>query len=328
MILATFCLQDGIPRVGVVRKSAGTLVDVAAAHAKQSGENHAALDSMLALMQGGEDALELVREIEAKTLEQSSNVYQLQEVRLLAPVPEPTQMRDFSVFELHMQQAAVGMARIRSERLKSTEPLPKPSDIVIPEVFYKQPVYYKANRLSVVGHEHEILWPPSSRLFDYELEFGIYIGKAGRDIPVERAHEHIFGYTVYNDFSARDAQEYEMSCPFGPAKGKDFDTGNAMGPWIVTPDEITNPAELTMIARVNGEEWSRNSSRAMIHSFEEIIAHVSRDETLQPGEFFGSGTAGGGCGLELNRWLQPGDTIELEVENIGVLRNRVVRAEV
>ncbi len=135
----------------------------------------------------------------------------------------------------------------------------------------------------------------------------------------------IFGYTIFNDFSARDAQEIEMTCPFGPAKGKDFDRGSAMGPWIVTRDEVPDPAALTMIARVNGEEWSRGNSRTMVHGVEAMIAHVSRDETLHPGEIFGSGTVGGGCGLELDRWLSPGDVVELEVEGIGVLRNRVVR---
>lgn len=327
MILATFCLSDGIAKLGVVRKSAGTLIDVAAAQVRQTGGRHPSLGSMLSLIRGGAEALELVQKIAEETAEQDPSVYCLKDVKFLAPIPEPPQMRDFSVFELHMQQAAVGMARIRKERTESSEPLPRKEDIVLPEVFYKQPVYYKSNRLSVVGTGHDVQWPHSARLFDYELEFGIYIAKTGRDIPLERARDYIFGFTVYNDFSARDVQEYEMTCPFGPVKGKDFDTGNVMGPWIVTPDEIPDPYALTMTARVNGEEWSRGNSRGMIHRFEDMIAHVSRDETLHPGEFFGSGTAGGGCGLELNRWLQPGDVVELEVEGIGVLTNRVVRKE-
>ena len=115
-----------------------------------------------------------------------------------------------------------------------------------------------------------------------------------------------------------------MQGQLGPAKGKDFDTGNAMGPWLVTADEIADPDNLTMVARVNGEEWSRGNSGTMLHKLEDALVHASSEETLYPGEFFGSGTVGGGCGLELGRFLKPGDVIELEVEGLGTLRNRVV----
>jgi 2-keto-4-pentenoate hydratase/2-oxohepta-3-ene-1,7-dioic acid hydratase in catechol pathway len=125
--------------------------------------------------------------------------------------------------------------------------------------------------------------------------------------------------------SARDAQATEMEGQLGPAKGKDFDTGNVLGPWLVTADEIGDPYDLTMVARVNGEEWSRGHSGTMHHRFEDIIAFVSRSETLHPGEILGSGTVGGGCGLELGRFLDPGDVVELEVERIGVLRNRIIK---
>jgi 2-keto-4-pentenoate hydratase/2-oxohepta-3-ene-1,7-dioic acid hydratase in catechol pathway len=110
-----------------------------------------------------------------------------------------------------------------------------------------------------------------------------------------------------------------------PAKGKDFDTGNVLGPYLVTPDEVPDPYNLTLVARVNGEEWSAGSSRDMHFSFEELIAYISQSETLLPGEFIGLGTVGNGCGLELDRWLKPGDVVELEGEGLGVLRNRVVR---
>jgi 2-keto-4-pentenoate hydratase/2-oxohepta-3-ene-1,7-dioic acid hydratase in catechol pathway len=115
----------------------------------------------------------------------------------------------------------------------------------------------------------------------------------------------------------------EMSGQLGPAKGKDFDTGNAMGPWIVTADELTDPYNLTMIARVNGEEWGRGNSSSMYWRFDDLLSFISRSETIHPGEFFGSGTVGNGCGLESMRFLKPGDVVELEVEQIGVLRNRV-----
>lgn len=141
----------------------------------------------------------------------------------------------------------------------------------------------------------------------------------------EKASEYIFGYLIFNDFSARDAQFQEMASKLGPAKGKDFDTGNAMGPWLVTKDEISDPYQLTMIARVNGEEWGRGYSGDMYHQFEDIIAHVSKCETIYPGEFMGSGTVGDGCGLEQGRFLSPNDTIELEIEGLGLLRNRLVK---
>jgi 2-keto-4-pentenoate hydratase/2-oxohepta-3-ene-1,7-dioic acid hydratase in catechol pathway len=151
------------------------------------------------------------------------------------------------------------------------------------------------------------------------------IGPGGVDIAPEEAASHVFGYTIFNDISARDAQATEMEGQLGPAKGKDFDTGNVLGPWLVTADEVGDPYDLTMVARVNGEEWSRGHSGTMHHRFEDIIAFVSRSETLHPGEILGSGTVGGGCGLEVGRFLNSGDVIELEVERIGVLRNRIIK---
>jgi 2-keto-4-pentenoate hydratase/2-oxohepta-3-ene-1,7-dioic acid hydratase in catechol pathway len=144
-------------------------------------------------------------------------------------------------------------------------------------------------------------------------------------VPKEKAREHIFGYTIFNDISARDAQAVEMGGMLGPAKGKDFDTGNVMGPCLVTVDELPDPYNLSMVARVNGEEWGRGNSRDMYWKFEDVIAHISRSETLYPGEFFGSGTVGNGCGLEQMRYLKPGDVVELEVEGIGLLRTRITQ---
>ena len=145
-------------------------------------------------------------------------------------------------------------------------------------------------------------------------------------LPISKANarEYIFGYLIFNDFSARDQQMREMQGQLGPTKGKDFDTANVMGPWLVTADEIPDPYALTMTAKVNGVEWSRGSSGEMHHKFEDILAHVSRDETIYPGEFFGSGTVGSGCGLEQGKFLAIGDVVELEVSGLGVLTNRVV----
>jgi len=150
----------------------------------------------------------------------------------------------------------------------------------------------------------------------------------GVNIPREKARDYIGGYTIFNDFSARDIQLKEQGGRLGPTKGKDFDTGNAMGPYLVTPDEIPDPYQLTMTARINGEEWSRGTSADMHYKFEDLIAYISQSETLYPGDFIGSGTCSGdgcrGCGLELNRFLKPGDIMELEVQGLGVLRNRIV----
>jgi 2-keto-4-pentenoate hydratase/2-oxohepta-3-ene-1,7-dioic acid hydratase in catechol pathway len=152
-----------------------------------------------------------------------------------------------------------------------------------------------------------------------------YIGRKARDVPVEKAREHIVGYTIFNDLSARDAQAYEMPGMLGPAKSKDFDTGNVMGPCLVTADELPDPYNLTMIARVNGEEWGRGNTRDMRWTFDDVIAHISRSETLYPGEALGSGTVGNGCGLEQLRYLKPDDVVELEIEGIGMLRTRITR---
>ncbi|HQR91334.1 MAG TPA: fumarylacetoacetate hydrolase family protein, partial [Caulobacter sp.] len=250
------------------------------------------------------------------------------DVKLRAPIQPPPQMRDCSCFELHLRQCYAAGREMRA-KAKGVEVIadtgPSAAEQRILDLFAKQPIYYKANRFSVIGTEETVIWPSYSRSMDFELEYGCYIKKAAKDVPVEKARDYIFGYTIYNDFSARDAQAVEMIGQLGPAKGKDFDTGNAMGPCIVTADEMPDPYALTMIARVNGEEWGRGSSSTMHWKFEDLIAYISRSETLYPGEFLGSGTVGNGCGLEAQRFLKPGDEVELDVEGIGVLRNRIVR---
>jgi 2-keto-4-pentenoate hydratase/2-oxohepta-3-ene-1,7-dioic acid hydratase in catechol pathway len=194
-----------------------------------------------------------------------------------------------------------------------------------PEVWFKQPIYYKANRFSFVGHDTDVIWPGYSNWMDFELELAAVIGKTSKDIAPEKAMDHIFGFTIFNDFSARDAQYLEMAGQLGPAKGKDFDTGNALGPWIVTTDEIGDPYNLKMEARINGERWGGGNSGDMHHKWTAILAHISASETLYAGEVIGSGTVGAGCGLELGRQLKHDDVVELEIETIGVLRNRVLK---
>jgi 2-keto-4-pentenoate hydratase/2-oxohepta-3-ene-1,7-dioic acid hydratase in catechol pathway len=230
-------------------------------------------------------------------------LFPLSQVALKTPLPNPNSLRDFMTFEEHMQ---AGCDR---------------RGLPMPEAWYQYPVYYKGNHRSLIGHGEPLLWPSYSNKLDYELELACIIGREGRDIPVELAGQYIFGYTVMNDFSARDIQLQEMTCRLGPAKGKDF--GTAVGPCIVTADEV-DARNLRMTATINGELWSEGNSGTSYWTFEQMIAHVSREETLYPGDIFGSGTVGKGCGLDLDRWLQPGDVIELEIEGLGVLRNRIV----
>lgn len=220
-------------------------------------------------------------------------------VRLLAPLPRPNSLRDFMVFEEHVRNA-----------------LGEPAD-----VWFDQPIYYKSNPDSVVGPGETVRWPAYSSIMDYELEVAAVVGKQGTDIPVEEAEEYIAGYTVFNDFSARDAQGAEMNGRLGPAKGKDF--ANALGPYLVTADTF-EPSEATMRAEVDGEVWSEGSPGEMYHSFADIVAHVSQSETLHPGDVLGSGTVGEGCGLELDRFLESGNSVSLTVDGVGTLENRVV----
>jgi 2-keto-4-pentenoate hydratase/2-oxohepta-3-ene-1,7-dioic acid hydratase in catechol pathway len=230
-------------------------------------------------------------------------LYPSHDVQIVAPLPNPPSMRDFIAFEEH----------IAATSKKRGQPIP-------PE-WYKAPVYYKGNHRTIMGPDEDLPWPLDTTKLDYELELACVIGSKGQDIPEHDAHRYIAGYTIMNDFSARDIQFQEMACRLGPAKGKDFAT--ALGPCLVTPDEISDLADVSMIARVNGEEWSRGRFGTIHWSFSQMIAHVSRGEMLYPGDVFGSGTVGGGCGLEMDRYLKPGDVVELEIQPIGVLRTRV-----
>jgi 2-keto-4-pentenoate hydratase/2-oxohepta-3-ene-1,7-dioic acid hydratase in catechol pathway len=226
-------------------------------------------------------------------------VYEMTEVKLKAPVPRPNSIRDYLAFEGHAS---------RSGQRK------------LDKAWYEIPVCYRGNPDTIIGPEEIIPWPAYTELLDYELEYGIYIGEEGKNIPREKANEYIAGYTILNDVSARDIQLREMVVGLGPVKGKDF--CSVMGPCLVTPDEV-DPANMRMMARINSEVWSEGNSGTSYWTWPQIIEFASMEETLYPGDFLGSGTVEKGCGGELNRWIQPGDVIELEIEGIGVLRNRV-----
>ena len=330
MKLVTF-KRDGRERLGVYVDPQKKIVDLQAAHLALNGSKSPDLASMLALIESGAAGQKLAAELSDWVLKADASAAQVpyRTADLLAPLPVPQQIRDCLSFERHFAQARAQALRARAltypDPAAAEEELRRSDEFRIPPVWYEQPVYYKGNRFSVIGPEQDIVWPSYSQFLDYELEYGVVIGRKGKNISVPNAREYVFGYCIFNDMSARDAQYKEFPARLGPAKGKDFDTGNVLGPWLVTTDELTDPYALTMVARVNGEEWSRGYSGDIHHSFERMIEHISRDETIFPGEFIGSGTVGNGCGLELGRRLKPGDVIELEVDGLGCLRNRVVR---
>jgi 2-keto-4-pentenoate hydratase/2-oxohepta-3-ene-1,7-dioic acid hydratase in catechol pathway len=233
---------------------------------------------------------------------------------LLPPVPRPPSFRDFYAFEQHVKTA-------RARR-----------GLEVPPAWYELPVFYFSNPNALIGDHAEVHAPDGCLELDYELELGIVIGRAGRDIAIDDAWNHVAGLTILNDFSARDLQRKEVTVGLGPAKAKDFAT--AVGPWLVTLDEFAghikgDTLSLGMRARVNGRELSRGNVNALFHSIPRLIAHASRDADLIPGDLIGTGTVGTGCILELGAentggWLQPGDLVELEIERLGVLHNHVV----
>jgi 2-keto-4-pentenoate hydratase/2-oxohepta-3-ene-1,7-dioic acid hydratase in catechol pathway len=291
------------------------------------------ISSMQAMIDGGQAALHQATRTIADTGKRS--VHRLENCRLLSPLPTPAQIRDCMTFEKHAVNASRGMARHMASKTNDPEAAFKAIEssgrLTLAPVWYEVPVYYKANRFGVVGTGTNIPWPEYSCLRDFELELAVVIGRQGVDIQAENAEDHIFGYTIYNDFSARDAQMKEMTAGLGPAKGKDFDNGIVLGPCIVTRDELPLSSDgrlaLSMTAKVNGEVWGRGTSADMKHSFPSIIAYISQAETLHPGEVIGSGTVGDGCGVEHGRFLEDGDVVELEIERIGKISNTVVVAK-
>lgn len=314
-------------RVGAWIEEDRRIVDLAVA-ASASGYaqlNH--FSSMSAMIAAGEPAWDAAREL-ISTAPENARI-NTASVCLLAPLPLPAQIRDFLCFEQHLINSSAAAITILAGQAQ--DPAARRAELEasgswkIPAIWYEKPIYYTASRFAVSNPGQDIRWPSFAKMLDYELELAAVIGKAGVDIPRERALDHVFGYTIFNDWSARDEQARVMEGRLGPGKGKDFDGSNTFGPCIVTADEISNPYALTMTARIDGEEWSRGSSSTMYHRFEDCIADVSKGQTLHPGEIFGSGTVGSGCGIENLRFLKGSETVELEIENIGVLRNRIVR---
>ncbi|MGW7818238.1 fumarylacetoacetate hydrolase family protein [Streptomyces puniciscabiei] len=300
-------LRDGadgpVPRLVSVHPETGTVLDLAAEERRRlidAGASARRAARLAAAQFPGSltEALETgpaFREAVDRVLKDADPALgiPLSEVQWLPPADPPV-LRDFNAFKNHEATA--------------------------PDVWFEVPLFFKINPSTVIGPGGQVVWPAGCEHLDYELELGLVIGSPARDLTPRTARTALFGVTVFNDFSARNLLRHEMEGRLGPAKGKDFST--ALGPWVVTTDEL-DLTDLTMTAHVNGEEWSRGNSGTLVWSIEEILSYASRSEPLVPGEVIGTGTVAGGSGWELGRGLQPGDSVRLEIGGVGRLENTV-----
>ena len=326
MKLVTYAGEDNTTGVGLVTPG-GQIVDLAramewAVPAAAPGVRASLPTTMIGLLQAGPAVLDAARAVSDRLVAQDERTLAALALpattRLLAPITRPNNLRDFYAFEPHVKAARA---------LRGLDMIPE---------WYQIPVFYFSNPDAIYGPDAPIPVPQGTQELDYELEIACVIGQGGRDIPAERAEEHIAGYVIMNDWSSRDFwRQFESKLSMGPAKSKDFAT--SLGPWLTTPDELADRRvssgaetryQLEMVARVNGREYSRGNAATLTHTFAQMIAFASRDAWLKPGDVLGSGTVGTGCILELRPetvggWLKPGDVVELEIERLGVLRNTV-----
>ena len=287
----------------------------AALHAAKGRPRHRALgeaevpSDMLELLEGGEYTMECAREALDHVTQSGDDAlggaairHALADVRLLAPLPRPNSLRDFLVFEAHLRNIYRLLGR----------------EDQFPPEWYNLPAHYKGNPDAIYGPEDVVPYPGYTDKLDYELEICAVVGKRGRRVNEADAGAYIAGYTLYNDWSARDIQMRESSVGIGPGIGKDM--ASSIGPSIATPDEFSRQHS-KLEARIDGETWSTGTLADMHFSFEQIIEFISQEADVVPGDLLGSGTIGMGCGFERDRYLAPGMTIELEAEGIGLLRN-------
>jgi 2-keto-4-pentenoate hydratase/2-oxohepta-3-ene-1,7-dioic acid hydratase in catechol pathway len=306
MRLVTFTVASivgPVERVGALDGDA--VVDLAEAHARSLAarpfgrRGGPAFPGSLLELLGWEDAgMDAARAALEFARAQGVGRLAAADVRLRAPLPRPHAIRDFMLFEEHVRNMG-GEVPAEWERL---------------------PVHWKGNVETVYGPGDVVPWPSYTEKLDFELELCVVVGRRGRPRTTEDAAGFIAGYSIFNDWSARDIQIREMSVLLGPGLGKDFAT--SIGPCLVTPDEF-DLAGARMRARVNGDLWAEGSMGAMRFSFPEVIVHLAQGQELFPGDVLGSGTVGRGCGMELDRWLARGDEVQLEIDGIGALRNRV-----
>ena len=285
-------------------------------------------DNMLSFIDNHEAFFSIIKE---QGLEAATATYSLEEVKLLAPLPNPRSFRDYIGFEMHMLNASRSFGH------------------PIGQAWYEMPIFYFTNHHGIFGPEDKIKRPEKETKLDIELELAVIIGKKGKDIKVAEADDYIFGYTVFNDWTARAIQKMEMEIPLGPHKGKDF--ANAIGPCIVTKDEMDkyrcsfsesffeaplkipgikgDRFDVRMTSRINGQTVCDGNYKTVYYNFPQMMERASENGvTLMPGDILGSGTVGWGSLIEnkfeVHRPLEPGDVVELEIEGIGVLSNTVV----
>lgn len=317
MKLITFQNKTGESRIGWLQDNA--VVDMNLADSRLPVD-------MLTFIDNHEANFEIIKELEF-----TEPHYSLDEIKLLAPLPNPRSFRDYIGFEQHMLNASKSFGHS------------------VGEAWYEMPIFYFTNHQAIYGPKDEIKRPDKETKLDIELEMAVIIGKKGKDIKVENADDYIFGYTVFNDWTARAIQKHEMTVPLGPHKGKDF--ANAIGPCIITKDEMeqyrcsitreshpehlampkNNGArfDLKMTAKINDEVICEGNYKTVHWTFPQMMERASENNvTLMPGDILGSGTVGWGSLIENNfsvhRPLEPGDVVELEIEGIGILKNTVI----
>ncbi|WP_039801772.1 fumarylacetoacetate hydrolase family protein [Nocardia araoensis] len=317
MRLITFAAEGR--RVGALLNGDDTVLDLALA-----APDRPEFASMSTLIESGVEGLDRARELASAAPEHA--LIPATAVRWCPPLPRPARMRDCGLFTQHLADALQQIARRQAEGAgddpeAAFQELMASGRFTLDPLFTERVLYYNADPLLITGPNDTVAPPEGAKELDYELEFAVVVGRDGRDIPPNRARDHIFGYTIYNDWSARDLQLRLMQTGVGPGEGKDFAT--SLGPCLVTADEIADPYALTMIARINGEQWSSGSTSTMTHSFEDAIAQFSRTGGVFAGEVIASGTVASGTGFDAGKHLSSGDLVELEIEGIGILRNRV-----
>jgi len=304
MKLLTYDTDKG-PRCGVLQND--EIVDVSGLLGATSHTIH----DVKQLLERGDSPLDRIREELASNT--SAARVPLASAKLRSPIIQPPTVRDFIVYEEHA----------------SNQGTREPN-----EVWYRMPVFYFSNPLCIYGPDAQIPHPSASTQFDYELEIGCVIGKEGTNVAAADALDYIAGFTLFNDWSSRDLQVDEMAFGLGPAKGKD--TASSIGPWLVTIDELLphlkdGRLDLKCEVRVNGKHWLKDGAAIDAYfSFNDMVERASKDSRIVPGDVIGSGTVGGGSireairkGYEGARFLQPGDVVEHEVENIGTLRGTI-----
>lgn len=304
MKFVTVKTNNGEIKVGLLTQTG--IVDLAKA------SNGQLPGDMLSFIDNHAANTELINELDLANVQPN---YALTDVTLLAPLPNPRSFRDYVAFEQHMLNAG------------------KTFGHPVAPVWYEMPIFYFTNHQAISGTGQAIARPPHCQKLDYELEMACIIGKQGANIKADEADDYIFGYTIFNDWSARDIQRVEMGMPLGPHKGKDF--ANTIGPCIVTKDEMnqyrtdTDRFDVRMTAKINGQLICDGNFKTIHYTFGQMIERASENGvTLYPGDILGSGTVGWGSLIETNfaahRPLEPGDEVEMEIAGIGILKNNVV----